>query len=55
MSSRVWSFAKCQEGQGLLEYALVMGLIVVVALGAVPWLGQNLTDVFSRAAQILHP
>jgi Flp pilus assembly pilin Flp len=35
-----------EDGQDLLEYALLVALIVLVALGAVTAVGQTIYDVF---------
>ena len=35
-----------EEGQDLLEYALLCGLIALVALGAVSTVGQTIDTVF---------
>ncbi|HET7219483.1 MAG TPA: hypothetical protein VFJ02_15610 [Vicinamibacterales bacterium] len=37
---------KDAEGQDLLEYALLCGLIALVALGAVSFVGQTIYTVF---------
>jgi Flp pilus assembly pilin Flp len=37
-----------EEGQDLLEYALLCGLIALVALGAVSAVGQTIDTVFWR-------
>jgi Flp pilus assembly pilin Flp len=39
----------CEEGQDLTEYALLMGLIAIVAFGAVTNLGNVITTVFWNA------
>ncbi len=38
------------SGAGLVEYALLLALIVVVCIGAVTFLGNNLNSSFSRSA-----
>jgi Flp pilus assembly pilin Flp len=40
------SFRRTEEGQDLLEYALLVALIAVIALGAVSTLGQTIYSVF---------
>lgn len=39
-------FAKADEGQDLLEYGLLAGLISIVAIGAVTLFGRQLDQVF---------
>ena len=42
----VKSFARNEEGQDLLEYALLVALIALVAFGAVATVGQTIYTVF---------
>ena len=42
----VKSFARNDEGQDLLEYALLVALIALVALGAVTSVGTTINTVF---------
>lgn len=39
---------KCEEGQGMAEYALILVLIAVVVIAAVTLLGQQISSVFSQ-------
>jgi pilus assembly protein Flp/PilA len=41
--------AKTGRGQGLVEYALIIVLIAVVAVTIMTTLGGSITSVFSRA------
>jgi len=43
----VKSFARNDEGQDLLEYALLVALIAIVAVGAVTAAGNKVDDVFN--------
>ena len=38
--------ARPEGGQGLAEYALILSLIAIVAIGALAFFGQQLNDVF---------
>jgi Flp pilus assembly pilin Flp len=40
-------------GAGLVEYALLLALIVVVCIGAVTYLGGNLDQNYSRSTSSL--
>ncbi len=40
--------ARGDEGQGLAEYALILGLIAMVAIGAVIFLGSSMNTMFSN-------
>jgi pilus assembly protein Flp/PilA len=43
-------FAKNEEGQDLLEYALLVALIALVAFGAVQLAGGSVNTIFSNIA-----
>ena len=49
----VKSFAREEEGQDLLEYALLVALIALVAIGAVGAAGGSVSTIFSNIAQQL--
>ena len=46
----VKSFVRNEEGQDLLEYALLVALIALVAVGAVTLAGTNVSTIFNRIA-----
>jgi Flp pilus assembly pilin Flp len=39
----------CEEGQDLIEYALLVALIVLAAVGVVTEVGNTISDVFWAA------
>lgn len=41
------------EGQGLVEYALILVLISVVAIAIMATLGGNVSDVFKRVSETM--
>jgi len=49
MKSINWlrSFARDEEGQDLIEYALLVGLISLVAVAALTLTGTNLNAIFN--------
>lgn len=49
------SFFAKEEGQGLVEYALILVLIAVVVIGALTLLGQNISDLFNQLAGTINP
>jgi pilus assembly protein Flp/PilA len=51
----VKSFAKTEEGQDLLEYALLVALIALVAVVAVTASGNSVSTIFTRIATSLTP
>jgi pilus assembly protein Flp/PilA len=44
------SFRRNEEGQDLLEYALLVALIALVAVGAVTAAGQSVSTIFNKIA-----
>ena len=49
----VKSFARQEEGQDLLEYALLVALIALVAIGAVTAAGGSVQTIFQSIADQL--
>ena len=46
----VKSFVREEEGQDLLEYALLVALIALIAIGAVTLAGQSVNSIFTEIA-----
>jgi pilus assembly protein Flp/PilA len=53
MIQYVKSFARNEEGQDLLEYALLVALIALVAILAVTAAGGSVSTIFNNIAQEL--
>jgi pilus assembly protein Flp/PilA len=53
MLNKVRSMIRRDEGQDLLEYALLVALIAIVAVGAVTLAGQNVDAIFDKIAEEL--
>ena len=51
----VKSFVRNEEGQDLLEYALLVALIALVAVGAVTLAGKNVSTIFNNIAAAIAP
>ncbi|HVH58409.1 MAG TPA: Flp family type IVb pilin [Vicinamibacterales bacterium] len=51
--SFVKSFRRNEEGQDLLEYALLVALIALVAVGAVTAAGESVSTIFDSIAGAL--
>ena len=51
----VKSFGRQEEGQDLLEYALLVALIALVCVGAIALAGTNVNSIFGRIATALSP
>lgn len=49
------SFMAKEEGQGLVEYALILALIAIVVIGALTLLGQNVNTKFQEVNTALEP
>jgi pilus assembly protein Flp/PilA len=47
---RVKSIIRRDEGQDLLEYALLIALIAIVCVGAITLAGTNVRDTFANIA-----
>jgi len=43
---RLWTFTRKEDGQDLLEYALLVGLIALVAVVAVTSAGKSISGFF---------
>ena len=39
---------KREEGQGLVEYALILVLVSIISIGALTLLGTSISDVFGE-------
>ena len=50
LAAFVKSFARNEEGQDLLEYALLVALIALVAIGAVGAAGTSVSKIFNSIA-----
>ena len=44
---RSWTWFRSQSGQGLAEYALILGLIAIVSILALIFLGSQISDKLS--------
>jgi pilus assembly protein Flp/PilA len=51
----VHALMRNEEGQGLVEYALILVLVSIVAIGALELIGQNVTSVLNVVANHLNP
>ena len=50
----VWNRAmEREEGQGMVEYALILVLVSIVAIGALAAIGTNVTNVLQTVANTL--
>lgn len=49
----VRSLARRDEGQDLLEYALLVALIALVAVGAVTLAGNQVSNIFNNIANAI--
>jgi len=51
---RLNSLVRRDEGQDLLEYALLIALIAIVCIGAITLAGTNVQTVFSNIANAIN-
>jgi pilus assembly protein Flp/PilA len=42
-----------EEGQGMVEYGLIIGLIAIVVIGALLLLGPKVRELFTRSGEAL--
>ena len=50
---KVKAFWNREEGQGLVEYSLILVLVSIVAIGALAAIGTNVTTVLQTIADTL--
>ena len=50
----LWKRAQYQEGQALVEYALLISLIALVAIGALHFLGGSVSNTLNHIANSLN-
>ena len=53
--NRLRNLVRGEEGQDLLEYALLVALIALVAVAAITLTGTNVNAIFVRIAAALTP
>jgi len=51
---RIVDFLNDEQGQDLVEYALLLVMIALAALGTLPFLSAAINNVFSRAGSTLN-
>jgi pilus assembly protein Flp/PilA len=54
-TTRLLALARGDEGQDLLEYALLVSLIALVAVLAITATGKNVNTIFNNIATALAP
>jgi pilus assembly protein Flp/PilA len=52
---RLRALARGDKGQDLLEYALLVALIALVAVAAITLTGTNVNAIFVKIAGVLNP
>ena len=55
VSQAVKALSRQEEGQGLVEYALILVLVSIVAIGALAAIGGGVTNVLQTVSNHLHP
>jgi pilus assembly protein Flp/PilA len=53
ISKLVQNLRSNEEGQGVVEYALILGLVVVGAIGALTLIGSDVTSVLNNVSNAL--
>jgi pilus assembly protein Flp/PilA len=52
---KIKSFLNREEGQGMVEYALILFLVSIIAIGALTAIGTSVRDVLQTVADTLGP
>jgi pilus assembly protein Flp/PilA len=55
LSQAVKALSRQEEGQGLVEYALILVLVSIVAIGALAAIGGGVTNVLQTVSNHLNP
>jgi pilus assembly protein Flp/PilA len=55
LSHAVKALWRQEEGQGLVEYALILVLVSIVAIGALAAIGGGVTNVLQAVSNHLNP
>ena len=42
-----------EEGQGMVEYALIIGIISIAALAFLPGIGSKIGDIFKKVETVI--
>jgi pilus assembly protein Flp/PilA len=50
LNDQIWTSLTREEGQGLVEYALILMLIIIVAIAALTLLGGKVTSELSTVS-----
>ena len=53
MITRLRAFARNNEGQDLIEYALLVALIAIICVGAVTFAGEQVLAIFNSIGAAL--
>jgi pilus assembly protein Flp/PilA len=48
------NWTKCEEGQGMVEYAMIIGLVAVGVLALLTLMGGQVSDIFTQITNALH-
>ena len=55
MQNKMNDMMKGEEGQGLVEYALILVLVAIVVIGTLTILGEKADNVFSKIGASINP
>jgi len=53
MKKRLGEFLKSEDGQGMVEYGLIIGIISIAAIAVLVLMGPKLTDYFTDANDLM--
>ena len=50
----IWLTVRDEQGQGMVEYGLIIALVAVVVIAALALLGGKITNIFTAAGNALN-
>lgn len=53
MKTKIELFIKNEEGQGMVEYALILTLVALAAVAGVALLGNSTNELFQKAIAVI--
>ena len=53
LSAAIVAFVRSEDGPVVTEYAVMLALVVVVAIGSITHLGQTVSRIFEKVAELV--
>ena len=55
MKAKLLGFLKDEEGQGMVEYGLIIALVAIVVMAALSTMSGGLTAIFGKITDAVNP